>query len=62
MAKTYDLKATKHAMNLAIKRLLSDAQAERRRKQWLSENSGAIAQHNERVEAEGVFSDGVRLF
>jgi antitoxin CcdA len=30
--------------------------------QWLKENAEAIQAYNERIEAHGVFSDGVRTF
>lgn len=30
--------------------------------QWLEENAGAIDAYNQRVEAHGVFSDGLRTF
>lgn len=30
--------------------------------QWLQENCQAIEQYNERVQKQGVFSDGVRCF
>jgi antitoxin CcdA len=29
---------------------------------WLEENAGAIGAHDQRVEARGVFSDGLRTF
>jgi antitoxin CcdA len=29
---------------------------------WLEENAGAIEAYNQRVEARGVFSDGLRTF
>ena len=34
----------------------------RYREKWLAENREAIAEYNERVKREGVFSDGVRGF
>ena len=42
------------ALALLIKRRLNE--------QWLSENREAIATYNEYVEANGVFSDGIRGF
>ena len=42
------------ALELLIKRRLNE--------QWLSENREAIATYNEYVEANGVFSDGIRGF
>ncbi len=34
----------------------------RQRELWLAKNETAIAAYNERVEADGVFSDGLRRF
>ena len=42
------------ALELLIKRRLNE--------QWLSDNREAIATYNEYVEANGVFSDGIRGF
>ena len=33
-----------------------------KREQWLAENKGALDAYNRRVEAQGVFSDGLRRF
>lgn len=38
--------------------LISKAHAE----QWLKENRSAIDEYNDRIEKEGIFSDGVRQF
>jgi antitoxin CcdA len=38
--------------------LISKARAE----QWLKENRNAIDEYNNRIEKEGLFSDGVRQF
>ena len=42
----------------AIAQAIREAQAKR----WLAENAEAIQAYNERVEAQGVFSDGIRAF
>jgi antitoxin CcdA len=34
----------------------------RYREKWLAENQEAIAEYNERVKREGMFSDGLRGF
>jgi post-segregation antitoxin (ccd killing protein) len=33
-----------------------------RRRLWLVENESAIADYNDRIDREGVFSDGLRRF
>lgn len=38
------------------------AECETRHKCWLEVNKDAIASYNQRVEDNGVFSDGLRLF
>lgn len=35
---------------------------EARRQQWLAENKVAMEEYNRRIEAQGVFSDGLRQF
>ena len=35
---------------------------QRRREDWLKDNRGAIDAYNEHIEADGVFSDGLRSF
>lgn len=42
------------ALTEVIRRKLSE--------RWLAENRAAIDAYNERVEADGVFSDGLRTF
>lgn len=41
---------------------LSEAVKQKQRELWLAENRSAIAGYNERVETNGVFSDGLRGF
>lgn len=45
-----------------LEQRLAELVAEARREQWLAENAEAIASYNERVEARGAFSDGLRRF
>lgn len=33
-----------------------------KRRQWLAENQGALEEYNRRIEAHGIFSDGLRRF
>ena len=42
--------------------LLQEEVRRRYREKWLAENQEAIAEYNERVKREGVFSDGLRSF
>ena len=46
----------------ALQSYLPSQQKQRREAAWKEENRSAIAEYNERVEAEGVFSDGLRSF
>lgn len=41
---------------------LAEVVAEARKARWLEENAEAIESYNERVERDGVFSDGLRRF
>lgn len=41
---------------------LSEIVRQARREQWLAENRGALDEYNRRIEAHGVFSDGLRRF
>ena len=41
---------------------LAETLQQRQREQWLADNQAAIAAYNERVERDGVFSDGLRAF
>ena len=41
---------------------LSELVREAKQQQWLAENADAITAYNERIEKEGVFSEGLRRF
>ena len=41
---------------------LSAAIRQRRREEWLKNNRAALDAYNEHIEADGVFSDGLRAF
>lgn len=41
---------------------LTEVVRQKEREKWLAENRAAIAAYNERVETDGVFSDGLRRF
>ena len=49
-------------LSQTVEDYLSELVREAKRKQWLAENAGAIAAYNERIERDGVFSDGLRRF
>lgn len=49
-------------LSSSLEEALGEIVKRRLREQWLSENGEAIASYNEHVEANGVFSDGVRSF
>jgi antitoxin CcdA len=61
-----DLLRQAKELNINLSQTLEQHLAERvrevRRQQWLVENKDAIADYNQRVEAQGVFSDGLRSF
>ncbi len=45
-----------------VEKYLSELVREAKQQQWLADNQEAIAAYNERIEANGVFSDGLRKF
>lgn len=49
-------------LSSSLEEALGEIVKRRLREQWLSENREAIASYNEHVEANGVFSDGIRSF
>jgi antitoxin CcdA len=49
-------------LSATMEAALTEAIKRKERELWLAQNRAAIAAYNERVEAEGVFSDGVRRF
>ena len=61
-----DLLAVARELNINLSATMEAALAEAvKRKQcerWLAENQAAIAAYNERVDTDGVFSDGLRKF
>lgn len=61
-----DLLASARQLNInlsaTLEAALRDAVRRLKRERWLAENQAAIAAYNERVEADGVFSDGLRGF
>ena len=57
-------KARDHHINLskALEQRLVEILLEEKRRQWREENRDAIEAYNRRIEAGGVFSDGLRRF
>jgi antitoxin CcdA len=57
-------KAREEDLNLSavLEEALAEALRTRRREAWLAENGDAIEAYNARVEARGVFSEGLRSF
>jgi antitoxin CcdA len=56
--------AKEHRINLsqALESLLEELLREEKRRQWQEENRAAVEEYNRRIEARGVFSDGLRQF
>jgi antitoxin CcdA len=57
-------KARDHHINLskALEQRLVEILLEEKRREWQEENRDAIEAYNRRIEADGVFSDGLRRF
>ena len=49
-------------LSATMETALVEAVKRKQRELWLARNRAAIAAYNERVEADGVFSDGMRRF
>jgi antitoxin CcdA len=56
--------AKNHRINLskALEQRLVEMLLEEKRREWREENREAIEDYNKRIEAGGVFSDGLRRF
>ena len=46
----------------ALEQLLVEMLLEEKRREWRGENREAIEAYNRRIEADGMFSDGLRMF
>lgn len=55
-------KALKINISQELENHLARVIAERRRQAWLEENQPAMEAYNQRIEGDGLFSDGERLF
>ena len=49
-------------LSQTLEQHLAEIVRETRRQQWLAENKSAIDVYNQRIELQGVFSDGLRQF
>lgn len=49
-------------LSQTLEQHLAEIVREARRQQWLAENKSAIDVYNQRIELQGVFSDGLRQF
>ena len=49
-------------LSQALEQRLIEMLLEEKRREWKAENQEAIEDYNRRIEAEGVFSDGLRRF
>jgi len=49
-------------LSQTLERSLLELLRQKEREHWIRENEDAIAEYNQRVEKEGVFSDGLRKF
>jgi antitoxin CcdA len=49
-------------LSQTLEQYLSDVVREAKQQRWLEENREAISAYNQRIEENGVFSDGLRRF
>ncbi len=56
--------AKEHHINLsqALEIRLAEILRDEKRRNWLEENREAMEEYNQRIETDGVFSDGLRRF
>lgn len=55
-------KALQINLSAILERALAEAIRDKQRQQWLQDNIQSIEDYNQRVEAEGCFSDSLRNF
>lgn len=55
-------KALQINLSATLEQALTELIRDKLRQQWLQDNQQAIMQYNQRVEAEGCFSDSLRNF
>lgn len=49
-------------LSATLERALAEAIRDKQRQQWLQDNQQSIEDYNQRIEAEGCFSDSLRSF
>jgi len=49
-------------LSQALEQRLIELLLKEKRREWMAENQAAIEYYNRRIEAEGVFSEGLRRF
>ncbi len=55
-------KALQINLSATLERALAEVIRDKQRQQWLQENRQSIEDYNQRIEAEGCFSDSFRSF
>ncbi len=55
-------KALNINLSQTLERHLGEVVQQLKREQWLAENQAALDEYNRRIEARGMFSDGLRRF
>lgn len=55
-------KALQINLSATLERALADAIRDKQRQQWLQDNRQSIEDYNQRIDAEGCFSDSLRSF
>ena len=55
-------KALQINLSATLEQALTERIRDKQRQQWLQDNQQAITQYNQRIEAEGCFSDSLRNF
>ena len=55
-------KSSKINLSQTLEQALAEKLRDHRKQQWLAENRAALDHYNQRIENDGVFSDGLRQF
>jgi antitoxin CcdA len=55
-------KSSKINLSQTLEQALAEKLREHKKRQWLAENRDALDNYNQRIEADGVFSDDLRQF
>ena len=57
-----EAKALKINLSQTLETSLVEILREKQKEAWLQDNKGAVASYNQRIEEQGVFSNGLRQF